>query len=87
MSQIEIRQVTATDHAAWLPLWQAYLTFYNTELPDAVSHSTWQRLIGKRKLSQNRSAADIAGVRDGLASSADIRDQTLARFIPQGVSE
>lgn len=23
MSQIEIRQVTATDHAAWLPLWQA----------------------------------------------------------------
>ncbi|MFL6875853.1 FMN-binding negative transcriptional regulator [Pseudomonas marginalis] len=46
-----------------------------------------ERLIGKRKLSQNRSAADIAGVRDGLAASADIRDQTLARFIPQGVSE
>ena len=46
-----------------------------------------ERLIGKRKLSQNRSAADIAGVRDGLAASADVRDQTLARFIPQGVSE
>ena len=45
------------------------------------------RLIGKRKLSQNRSSADIAGVRDGLAASADVRDQTLARFIPQGVSE
>ena len=43
-----------------------------------------ERLQGKRKLSQNRSAADIAGVRDGLAASIDVRDQTLARFIPQG---
>ena len=43
-----------------------------------------ERLLGKRKLSQNRSAADIAGVRDGLAASPDVRDQTLARFIPQG---
>ena len=42
-----------------------------------------QRLEGKRKLSQNRSAADIAGVRDGLAASEDVRDQTLARFIPK----
>ncbi|NWA37309.1 FMN-binding negative transcriptional regulator [Pseudomonas reactans] len=46
-----------------------------------------ERLIGKRKLSQNRSPADMAGVREGLAASADVRDQTLARFIPQGVSE
>jgi GNAT superfamily N-acetyltransferase len=45
MSQIEIRQVTADDHAAWLPLWQAYLRFYNTELPEAVTQSTWQRLL------------------------------------------
>lgn len=41
-----------------------------------------QRLQGKRKLSQNRSPADIAGVRAGLAASSDVRDQTLARFIP-----
>ena len=45
MSQIEIRQVNADDHAAWLPLWQAYLRFYNTELPDTVSQSTWQRML------------------------------------------
>lgn len=42
-----------------------------------------QRLQGKRKLSQNRSAADIAGVREGLAASFDVHDQTLARFIPK----
>ena len=46
-----------------------------------------ERVIGKRKLSQNRSQADIDGVRKGLAASADVRDQTLARFIPQGVPE
>jgi GNAT superfamily N-acetyltransferase len=45
MSQLDIRRVSADDHAAWLPLWQAYLRFYNTELPDAVSQSTWQRLL------------------------------------------
>ena len=45
MSSFDIRPVTADDHAAWLPLWQAYLRFYNTELSDAVSQSTWQRLL------------------------------------------
>ncbi|MBD8096840.1 FMN-binding negative transcriptional regulator [Pseudomonas fluorescens] len=46
-----------------------------------------ERVIGKHKLSQNRSAADMAGVREGLAASTDVRDQTLARFIPQGVTQ
>jgi len=45
MSQVDIRQVTAGDHAAWLPLWQAYLRFYKTELADAVTQSTWQRML------------------------------------------
>jgi len=45
MSQIDIRQVTAGDHAAWLPLWQAYLRFYKTELPEAVTQSTWLRML------------------------------------------
>jgi len=45
MSQINIRQVTSGDHAAWLPLWQAYLRFYKTELPEAVTQSTWLRML------------------------------------------
>jgi transcriptional regulator len=40
-----------------------------------------ERLEGKRKLSQNRSAADIAGVRDGLAASPDNKDQELAHLM------
>lgn len=36
------------------------------------------RLEGKRKLGQNRSAADVAGVKAGLAASHDVGDQALA---------
>ena len=39
------------------------------------------RLEGKRKLSQNRSPADIAGVREGLAASPDVNDQALAQLM------
>ncbi|WP_191489091.1 FMN-binding negative transcriptional regulator [Pseudomonas sp. FEN] len=40
-----------------------------------------QRLEGKRKLSQNRGAADSAGVQQGLAASADSQDQALAQLM------
>lgn len=40
-----------------------------------------QHLEGKRKLSQNRSPADIAGVREGLAASPDAHDQALAHLM------
>ncbi|MDF2095767.1 FMN-binding negative transcriptional regulator [Aquibaculum arenosum] len=41
------------------------------------------RLEGKRKLSQNRSAADRAGVAAGLAESEDPADRALAELIPR----
>lgn len=40
------------------------------------------RLEGKRKLSQNRSEPDRAGVTAGLGASADAMDVTLAQLIP-----
>lgn len=42
---VTLRAATPEDHAAWWPLWQAYLTFYETTLPDEVSQVTWQRLM------------------------------------------
>ncbi|UTW05841.1 GNAT family N-acetyltransferase [Pseudomonas benzenivorans] len=42
---IEIRPVSAADHAAWLSLWQGYLDFYRTALPAEVSAATWQRFL------------------------------------------
>ncbi|WP_442513467.1 FMN-binding negative transcriptional regulator [Pseudomonas promysalinigenes] len=41
------------------------------------------RLQGARKLSQNRSAQDIAGVREGLSASPDYLDQQLAAHMRQ----
>lgn len=43
-----------------------------------------ERLEGKRKLNQNRSAADIAGVSNGLALSQDPSDQKIAQLMSQG---
>lgn len=43
-----------------------------------------ERLEGKRKLNQNRSAEDIAGVRDGLAASDQTNDQEIAQQMSQG---
>ncbi|WP_397450654.1 FMN-binding negative transcriptional regulator [Pseudomonas sp. NA-150] len=42
------------------------------------------RLEGKRKLTQNRSAADIAGVRDKLAASSKLNEQEVAQLMRQG---
>lgn len=41
------------------------------------------RLQGARKLSQNRSVQDIAGVRDGLGASPDYLDNRLAAHMRQ----
>ena len=46
-----------------------------------------QRLEGKRKLSQNRSPADAAGVRNGLAASPDPQDRALAHLMPEPLSK
>ena len=45
MPQIEVRPVIPADQAAWLPLWQGYLRFYETELSEAVTQSSWQRFL------------------------------------------
>ncbi|RMQ48097.1 GNAT family acetyltransferase [Pseudomonas cichorii] len=45
MTTVQIRPVTADDHGAWLPLWQAYLRFYKTALAEGVSEVTWQRIL------------------------------------------
>ncbi|KQQ53534.1 GNAT family acetyltransferase [Pseudomonas sp. Leaf127] len=49
MTDLQIRPVSPQDHAAWLALWQAYLRFYQTELSDEVSASTWQRLLDEQE--------------------------------------
>ena len=42
---LEIRPVSAADHAAWLSLWQGYQQFYKTVIADETSAVTWQRFL------------------------------------------
>ncbi|MGE8505444.1 MAG: N-acetyltransferase family protein [Pseudomonas sp.] len=42
---LEIRPLTAADHAVWMPLWQGYLRFYQAEIPAETSAVTWQRFL------------------------------------------
>lgn len=42
---LEIRPVSAADHAAWLPLWQGYQRFYKTEIAADTTEQTWQRFL------------------------------------------
>jgi GNAT superfamily N-acetyltransferase len=41
---IAVRPVAAEDEPAWRRLWQAYLTFYETVLPEAVYATSFARL-------------------------------------------
>jgi GNAT superfamily N-acetyltransferase len=42
---VEIRALSANYHADWLPLWRGYQSFYKVDIADAVTRSTWSRLL------------------------------------------
>ncbi len=44
-SAIQIRPLSENQHAAWLPLWRGYQSFYKTDIPAEVSEVTWSRLL------------------------------------------
>ncbi|MGL4437672.1 MAG: GNAT family N-acetyltransferase [Bosea sp. (in: a-proteobacteria)] len=43
---IEIRPLSGLEFAAWSPLWQAYLTFYQSTISDDVTKTSFSRLTG-----------------------------------------
>jgi GNAT superfamily N-acetyltransferase len=40
-----IRNAEPTDRAAWNPLWQGFLDYYASTLPQAITENTWARLM------------------------------------------
>ncbi|MEM7731524.1 MAG: GNAT family N-acetyltransferase [Pseudomonadota bacterium] len=67
MSQtVSIRPVTPADKAAWSDLWHAYLAFYETELPDEVYDTTFDRLCDTDRSDQCGLLAVLDGVPVGL---------------------
>ena len=45
MSDLVIRDAAPGDREDWRALWNGYLAFYETELDDAVTAMTWNRII------------------------------------------
>lgn len=48
-SDVTIRPLEASDHAAWQELFRAYINFYEAKIPDDVIDLTWRRLIGQEQ--------------------------------------
>jgi GNAT superfamily N-acetyltransferase len=42
---IEIRAITSGNKAQWYSLWRGYQAFYKTDIAEAVSDMTWNRLL------------------------------------------
>ena len=45
MRSFEIRPIDDGDFMAWLPLWRGYQRFYKVDIPDQVTHATWERFL------------------------------------------
>ncbi len=44
-TNLTIGPVSEGDHAAWMPLWLGYQSFYGISIPENVSAFTWGRLL------------------------------------------
>jgi GNAT superfamily N-acetyltransferase len=42
---MNIRPARPEDHDAWVTLWAGYLAFYNSDLPQHVTDTTWARFL------------------------------------------
>jgi len=66
MTKLVIRPLTAADKPAWRALWTAYLTYYETSVPEAVYDSTFARLLGDDSHDFNGLLAVLEGRPVGL---------------------
>lgn len=58
---VTIRPFEPADRPAWSILWAGYLAFYETDLPAAVTHTTWQRLMDPDEPVVGLAAVDPVG--------------------------
>ncbi len=59
-NDVTIRSIESRDEAVWRELWDGYLEFYQTTLPQSVTDATWTRIVGPDPTFQA-----IVAVRDG----------------------
>jgi hypothetical protein len=64
----QIRALTTADFDAWLPLWQGYLDFYETELTDEITRHTFERLVDDKTNMHGALAIDTDGSVIGMVA-------------------
>ncbi|WP_299661029.1 GNAT family N-acetyltransferase [uncultured Ruegeria sp.] len=61
-----IRRLRPDDRDQWAEMWRDYLTFYESEVPDAIYESTFARLLGNDPQDFSCFVAEIDGQLVGL---------------------
>ncbi|NDE06079.1 MAG: GNAT family N-acetyltransferase, partial [Proteobacteria bacterium] len=59
-----IRPIQSGDYEAWLPLWNGYLAFYGTAMPEAAARHTFDRLCVGERL--HGFVAEVGGTVSGM---------------------
>jgi GNAT superfamily N-acetyltransferase len=67
MPDILIRPLTAKDEVEWRRLWHAYLAFYETELPEQVYRSSFDRMTSPHDREFRGLIAIVDGAPMGIA--------------------
>jgi len=62
MADINIRPLTVEDEPVWRSLWQAYLAFYETTLPEEIYRSSFDRMLAGNAGAPNEFRGMIAEV-------------------------
>ena len=75
---ITVRVLQPADHAAWEPLWRAYLTFYEMELSAEIYDLTWRRFHDTAEPMHALGAFDKAGALVGITHAIFHRSCWLA---------
>ncbi|MDJ1016453.1 MAG: GNAT family N-acetyltransferase [Paracoccaceae bacterium] len=63
---VSIRPLQRSDEAEWRRLWRAYLAFYETDLPEAIYMTYFERLLGDDPQDFHGLIAEVDGSPCGL---------------------
>jgi GNAT superfamily N-acetyltransferase len=68
---ITLHTLIETDFNDWNPLWQAYLVFYKSTLPDEVTSAAFARMVDPTQPTGGFVARDASGQTVGMANWID----------------
>ena len=63
---ILIRELKKSDFKSWCNLWEKYLNYYKTQLPEEIYKTTFSRLINPEMKNQNAFVAEVEYKQVGL---------------------